>query len=125
MGLDIFENEEASEKVCAEIEDWAFSVLGFQENSIYTKIYTEVMCNDTEKWWKIWRGIDLSFRNWHEKFDKFWLESWKFSKIYALTCCFWPKYLIPEPKKYGGVMFDGTEYWCKINKFRTTVWACK
>ena len=23
---------------------------------------------------KIWRGIDLSFKNWHEKFDKFWLE---------------------------------------------------
>ena len=38
-GLDIFENEGTSEKECAEIEDWGFSVyfvLGFQENSIYT-----------------------------------------------------------------------------------------
>ena len=38
MGLDIFENEEISEKKCVEIEAWGFSVhfgLGFQENSIY------------------------------------------------------------------------------------------
>ena len=38
MGLDLFENEEISEKRCVEIEDWGFSVhfgLGFQENSIY------------------------------------------------------------------------------------------
>ena len=39
MGLDIFENEGASEKGHDEIEEWGFSVhfgLGFQENSIYT-----------------------------------------------------------------------------------------
>ena len=27
---------------------------------------------------------------------------------------FWPKYIMFELKKYRGVMFDGTEYWCKI-----------
>ena len=26
----------------------------------------------------------------------------------------WPKYIIFELKNYIGVMFDGTEYWCKI-----------
>ena len=39
MGLDIFENEGTSEKGCAEIEEWGFSVhfgLGLPENSIYT-----------------------------------------------------------------------------------------
>ena len=39
MGLDIFQNEGTSEKGCAEIEDWGFSLhfgLGFQENSICT-----------------------------------------------------------------------------------------
>ena len=39
MGLDIFENEGASEKGCVEIEDWGFSVhfiFGIQENSICT-----------------------------------------------------------------------------------------
>ena len=37
MGLDIFENEVASEKDCVEIKDWGFSVhfiFGIQENSI-------------------------------------------------------------------------------------------
>ena len=30
------------------------------------KFYLVVMCNGTEKWCKIWRGIDLSFQNWHK-----------------------------------------------------------
>ena len=78
------------------------------------KIYRGVMCNDTEELWKIWRGIDLSFQNWHKQFDEFWLEHWKVSKIYTLMGCFWPKYIMFELKKYRGVMFDGTEDWCKI-----------
>ena len=28
--------------------------------------------------------------------------------------CLWPKYVTFELKKYRGVMFYGTEYWCKI-----------
>ena len=73
------------------------------------KIYREVLCNDTEEWWKIWRGIDLLLQNLHDEFDKLWLEHWKVSKIYILMGCFWQKY-----KKYRGVMFDSTEDWCKI-----------
>ena len=47
----------------------------------------------TEEWWKIWRGIDLSFQNWHKEFDKFWLENSKVLKIYTLTGWFWPNYI--------------------------------
>ena len=32
------------------------------------------MCHGNEEWYKNWRGIDLSFSNWHEEFDKFWPE---------------------------------------------------
>ena len=76
--------------------------------------YSGVIRNGTEEWWKIWRGIDLSFQNWHKEFDEFWLENSKVSKNYTLMGCFWPKYIMFELKKYRGVMFDGTEDWCKI-----------
>ena len=46
------------------------------------------MCDDTEEWWKIWRGIDLSFQNWQKELDEYWLEHLKVSKIYTLMCCF-------------------------------------
>ena len=72
------------------------------------------MCNDTEELWKIWRGIDLSFQNWHKQFDKFWLEHWKVSKIYTLMGCFWLKYIMFELKKYRGVIFHDAREWCKI-----------
>ena len=35
------------------------------------KEYRGVIFHETDKWCKIWRGIDLSFQNWHEEFDKF------------------------------------------------------
>ena len=43
---------------------------------------------DTEEWWKICCGIDLSFQNWHKEFDESWLDHWKVSKIYTLMGCF-------------------------------------
>ena len=55
------------------------------------KLYRGVMCNVNEQWWKIWRGIDLAFQNWHKEFDKFRLEGW-------LMGCFWPKYVMFELK---------------------------
>ena len=72
------------------------------------------MCYDNEEWYKIWKGIDLSVQNWHEEFNKFWPEHSKISNISTLVGCFWPKYMMFELKKYKGVLFDGTEYWCKI-----------
>ena len=72
------------------------------------------MCNDTEEWWKIWRAIDMSFRNWHVEFDEFWPEHSKVSKICTLMGSFWPKYIIFELEKYRGAILHNTEEWCKI-----------
>ena len=38
------------------------------------KKYRGVIFHETEEGYKIWREIDLSFQNWHKKFDKFWPE---------------------------------------------------
>ena len=55
-------------------------------------------------------------RNWLVvlKFDRFWLEQWKVSKIYALMDGFWPKYIMFELRKYRKVMLDGTQDWYKV-----------
>ena len=57
------------------------------------KIYRRNLCHDNEEWSKIWREIDLPFQNWHEKFDKFWLEYLKIPQNCTLIGCFWPKYI--------------------------------
>ena len=73
------------------------------------------MCYDNEEWYKIWKGIDLLFQNWHEEFDKFWPEHSKVWKISTLMGSFWRKYIIMfKLKKYRGVMFHDTEEWCKL-----------
>ena len=54
-----------------------------------------------------------SVQNWFEEFDEFWSEHLKISKICALMGCLWPKYIMFELRKYRGVIFGGTEYWCK------------
>ena len=41
------------------------------------KIYRAAICHDNEEWCKIWRGIDLSFRNGYKEFDKSWPEDLK------------------------------------------------
>ena len=43
------------------------------------------MCHDNEEWCKVWRGTDLLFQNWHEEFDKFWLETFKVWKSFFMT----------------------------------------
>ena len=35
------------------------------------KKYRGVIFYETEEGYKIWRGIDLLFQNWHKEFDKF------------------------------------------------------
>ena len=73
-----------------------------------------VTSNDTEEWWKIWRGIGLSFQNWHKESDKFWLENSEVSKIYTLMGYFWPKYILFELEKYRGAIYHDTRLRCKI-----------
>ena len=40
-----------------------------------------VMVHDSEKWCKLWRGIDLWFEKWQEEFSKFSPEHLKVSKL--------------------------------------------
>ena len=40
------------------------------------------MCHNTEGWWKIWVGIDLSFEKWHEEIGKFWPDTQKSQSLY-------------------------------------------
>ena len=78
------------------------------------KKYRRVVFHETEEGYKIWRGIDLSFQNWHKEFDKFWPEHSKVSKIFILMGSFWTKYILFELKKYRWVIFHDIEEWCKI-----------
>ena len=84
------------------------------------KNYRRVISNDTQEWWKIWKGIDLPFQNWHKEFDKYWLEHLSL-KIHTLMGCFWPKYIMFVLKKYRGVIFHDTRDWCKIWR-KTDLW---
>ena len=88
------------------------------------KIYSGVMCNDTEEWRNIWKGVDLLFQNWYKEFNEFWLENWKVSKIYTLMGCFWPKHIMFELKKYRGAIFYDTRVLCKIWR-KTHFWFGK
>ena len=36
------------------------------------KKYRGVMCHNTEEWCKLWRGTDLCFEKWNDKFGEFW-----------------------------------------------------
>ena len=78
------------------------------------KIYLRAMYHDSEEWFKIWRGTDLLFQNWHEEFDKFWPNRLKVSNICLLMGSFWLKYVMFELKKYRGVIFHVAEERCKI-----------
>ena len=73
------------------------------------KKYRGVIFHETEEGYKIWRGIDLLFQNWHKEFDKFWPEHSKVSKIFTLMGSFWAKYILFELKKYRGIIFHETE----------------
>ena len=88
-------------------QNWDFKCmrLKFRE-----ELYVMSMKNDG----KFGEGIELSFQIWHEKFDEFWPEYSKVSKICVLMGSFWPKYIMPELKKYIGVMFVSNYDWCKI-----------
>ena len=78
------------------------------------KTHRGVICHDNEELHKIWRGTDLPFQSWDEKFDEFWPEPLKVSKIFILMGSFWVKYIFFELKKYRGVIFHENEEGCKI-----------
>ena len=78
------------------------------------KKYRGIIFHETEERYKIWRGIDLSFQNWHNEFNKIWPKHSKVSKISTLMGSFWAKYILLEPEKYTGVIFHETEEGYKI-----------
>ena len=96
-------------------QNWYFhGILLSKVENAWAATYREVTSNDTGEWWTIWRGIDLSFQNWHKKFGKFWLEILKVLKIRTLMDCFWPKHIMFELKKYREAIFHATRVWCEI-----------
>ena len=78
------------------------------------KKYKGVIFHETEERYNIWRGIDLSFQNWHKEFDKISPEHSKVSKIFILMGSYWAKYIFFELKKYRGVILHQTEDGYKI-----------
>ena len=80
------------------------------------KKYRGIIFNETEEGYKIWRGIDVFFENWHKKFDKFWPEHSKVSKTLNLMGFFWAKYILGELRKlyYRGLILHETEKGYKI-----------
>ena len=64
-----------------------------------------------EEGYKIWRGIDSSFHNWHKEFDKIWREHSKVSKSFLLMGSFWAKHILFELKQvyYRGVILHEIE----------------
>ena len=63
---------------------------------------------------KIEEELSCQFKIDMGKLDEFWSKQSKISKICTIMGCLWPKYIMFELKQYRGVMFYGTEYWCKI-----------
>ena len=83
----------------------------FWANYILFKLkkYSGVILHETQQWYKIWRGINFLFQNWHKEFDNFWPEHSAVSEIFTLLGSFWAKYLLFELEKYRGVIFHETE----------------
>ena len=76
--------------------------------------YRGVIFHETVEEYKTWCGIDLLFENWDKKFDNFWPEHLKVSKVFPLMGFFSGKYILLELKNYRGVIFHETEGGYKI-----------
>ena len=83
------------------------------------KKYRGIIFHETEEGYKTWSRIDLSFQNWHQKFNQFWPEHLKVSKIFTLMGSLWAKYIFFELKKCRGIIFheaeEGYKIWRGIN----------
>ena len=99
-----------------------FHLYGFLLNKVYIYIlfelkrYRGIIFNETKEGYKIWRGIDVFFQNWHKKFDKFWPDHSKVSKILNSMGTFSEKYILSELKKvyYRGLILHESEKGYKI-----------
>ena len=59
---DVFKTSVRATNVC-----WVLS-------KVENVFHRGVLYHGNEEWCKIWRGIDLSIRNWHEELDESWPE---------------------------------------------------
>ena len=93
------------------LKDFHFNWLLMSKKCILfvLKKYRGVIFHETEEGYKISRGIDWSFKNWQNEFDKFWSAHSKVSKIFILIGSLWAKCIVLELKKYTGVIFHETE----------------
>ena len=58
--------------VLESLKDFHFNGLLWARYILFElKMYRGVIFHDTDKWWKIWRKIDLLLGKWHEEFGKF------------------------------------------------------
>ena len=87
---------------------------------VWAKNYRGVIFHETEDGYKIWRGIDLSFQNWHKEFDKFWPEHSKVSKNFTLIVSFWAKYIFFELKTTEKLSFMTLKSDAKFGKKKMT-----
>ena len=77
---------------------------------INLKNYWGVILNETEKWCKVWRKIDLWIGQWHVEFGKFSLEDLQVSKL-ELSWDFFAKVGNPWAKIfYRGVMKNDEKF---------------
>ena len=79
-----------------------FTLMGsFWANYVFFELkrYRGIIFHEIEEGYKVWRGIELSFQNWHKEFDKIWPEHSKISKIFILMSSFWRKVYIVWAKK--------------------------
>ena len=83
-----------------------------------------VIFNDTEEGYKILKGINMLFENWHEEFDKFWPDHSKVSKTFTVMGSFLAKYILFELQKYRRVIFYDTEELLKFRR-KTDFWLEK
>ena len=89
--------------------------------------FTGELCVMTSK---IWRGLSLPVQNWHEKFDRFWPEHLKISKLCTLMGCFWRKYVMFELKKaqrsyvwwHWRLIQNLKENWLVLSKITWRLW---
>ena len=97
------------------LKKFHFSVLLLSKVYIvWAKKYGGVIFHETEEGYKIWRGINLLFKNWQKEFVKFWPERSKVSEIFTLMGSLWAKYILFELKKYRGVIVHEIEEGYKI-----------
>ena len=57
------------------------------------------MCHDNEEWCKIWRGIDLSFQNWHEESKRILIRALESPKNFHFNVLLLSKVYIVWVKK--------------------------